>query len=113
MFVLAVGYYITPALVGGPTGQLISNMIAFHMRSSLNWGLAAALGTVLLIGVLVLYWIYNKVIGIDRMRLDKKLWHFLHTLARSDGYGTTAFAFFAVWCSFSDHANFGCGPAFV
>ena len=69
VFVLAVGYYITPALVGGPTGQLISNMIAFHMRSSLNWGLAAALGTVLLIGVLVLYWIYNKVIGIDRMRL--------------------------------------------
>ncbi len=69
VFVLAVGYYITPALVGGPTGQLISNMIAFHMRSSLNWGLAAALGTVLLIGVLVLYWLYNKVIGIDRMRL--------------------------------------------
>ncbi|MEM7404625.1 MAG: ABC transporter permease [Pseudomonadota bacterium] len=69
VFVLAVGYYITPALVGGPTGQLISNMIAFHMKSSLNWGLAAALGTLLLAGVLILYWFYNRLVGIDRMRL--------------------------------------------
>ena len=69
VFVLSVGYYITPALVGGPTGQLISNMIAFHMKSSLNWGLAAALGTLLLLGVMALYWVYNRAIGIDRMRL--------------------------------------------
>ena len=62
-------FWINAELVGGPTGQLISNMIAFHMKSSLNWGLAAALGTVLLFGVLALYWIYNRVIGIDRMRL--------------------------------------------
>jgi putative spermidine/putrescine transport system permease protein len=44
VFILAVGYYITPALVGGPGGQLISNLIAYHMQQSLNWGLAAALG---------------------------------------------------------------------
>ena len=37
VFILAVGYYITPALVGGRTGQLISNLIAFHMQHSLNW----------------------------------------------------------------------------
>ena len=43
VFILAVGYYITPALVGGASGQLISNMIAFHMQNSLNWSLAAAL----------------------------------------------------------------------
>ena len=43
VFILAIGYYITPALVGGRTGQLISNMIAYHMQQSLNWGLAAAL----------------------------------------------------------------------
>jgi len=69
VFILAVGYFITPALVGGRTGLLISNFIDFHMRESLNWGLAAALGGILLAGVLVLYWLYNRLIGIDNMKL--------------------------------------------
>ncbi len=69
VFILAMGYYITPALVGGRTGQLISNMIAYHMQSSLNWGLAAALGGVLLAGVLALYFLYARIVGIERMRL--------------------------------------------
>jgi putative spermidine/putrescine transport system permease protein len=69
VFILALGYYITPALVGGRTGQLISNMIEFHMKTSLNWGLAAALGGILLSGVLVLYVIYARVIGLNRLRL--------------------------------------------
>ena len=42
VFILAVGYYITPALVGGAQGQMISNLIAFHMSTSLNWSMAAA-----------------------------------------------------------------------
>ena len=69
VFILAIGYYITPALVGGQDGQLISNMIAYHMQKSLNWSLAAALGGILLAGVLLLYWIYDRVIGIDNMKL--------------------------------------------
>ncbi len=69
VFILSIGYYITPALVGGRTGQLISNFIAYHMQKSLNWGLAAALGAVLLAGVLVFYWLYNKIVGIDNMKL--------------------------------------------
>ena len=69
VFILAVGYYITPALVGGESGQLISNFIAFHMQKSLNWNLAAALGGILLAGVLALYWLYNKLVGIDNMKL--------------------------------------------
>jgi len=69
VFVLSVGYYITPALVGGSSGQMISNQIAFHMRSSLNWGLAAAMGTILLIIVLLLYWLYDRIVGIDNMKL--------------------------------------------
>jgi len=69
VFILAIGYYITPALVGGRTGQLISNFIAFHMQKSLNWGLAAALGGILLAGVLALYWLYNRLVGIDNMKL--------------------------------------------
>jgi len=69
VFILAIGYYITPALVGGQDGQMISNMIAFHMQKSLNWGLAASLGGLLLAGVVVLYWLYNKIVGIDKLSM--------------------------------------------
>jgi len=56
-------------LVGGRSGQLISNMIAYHMQTSLNWGLAAAIGGLLLAFVLVLYLVYDRLVGIERMRL--------------------------------------------
>ena len=69
VFILAIGYYITPALVGGTSGTLISNLIAYHLSSSLNWGLAAALGTILLVLVLFLYFLYDKIVGIDNMKL--------------------------------------------
>jgi len=69
VFILAIGYYITPALVGGPSGSLISNTIAYHMKSSLDWAFASALGTMLLIGILTIYWIYNKFVGIDNIKL--------------------------------------------
>ena len=69
VFILAIGYYITPALVGGQDGQMISNFIDFHMRKSLNWNLAAAMGLVLLVIILFLFWIYDRVVGIDNMKL--------------------------------------------
>ena len=69
VFIIAIGYYITPALVGGTKGTLISNFIAYHMSVSLNWGLAAALGVILLGLILFLYIIYDKVVGIDNMKL--------------------------------------------
>lgn len=69
VFILAVGYYITPALVGGASGQLISNMIAMHMTSTLNWSMAAALAALLLGAVLVLYWVYDRLVGIDNLKL--------------------------------------------
>jgi putative spermidine/putrescine transport system permease protein len=69
VFILSIGYYITPALVGGTGGTLISNQIAYHMQSSLNWGLAGALGALLLGSVIALYMLYNKIVGIDNMRL--------------------------------------------
>jgi putative spermidine/putrescine transport system permease protein len=68
VFILAVGYYITPALVGGADGQLISNLIAFHMSKS-NWSMAAALSAVLLAAVLIFYWLYDRLVGIDRLKL--------------------------------------------
>jgi putative spermidine/putrescine transport system permease protein len=69
VFILAIGYYITPALVGGQSGQLISNFINFHMTKSLNWSLAAALGGILLLAVMAIYTLYNKIVGIDNMKL--------------------------------------------
>ena len=69
VFIVAIGYYITPELVGGKDGRLIGNMVAYHMQRSLNWGLAAAMGTILLFGILFLYWLYDKIIGIDNMKM--------------------------------------------
>jgi len=69
VFILAIGYYITPAIVGGTTGTFISNRIAYHISTSLNWGLAAALGSILLVAVLLLYWAYDKIVGIDNVKL--------------------------------------------
>ena len=69
VFILSIGYYITPEIVGGTTGTFISNRIAYHISSSLNWGLAAALGTILLVVVLVLYWAYDRIVGIDNVKL--------------------------------------------
>jgi len=69
VFIIAIGYYITPELVGGVSGTFISNRIAYHISGSLNWGLAAALGVVLLAVVLVCYLLYDKIVGIDNMKL--------------------------------------------
>ncbi|MEM9733404.1 MAG: ABC transporter permease, partial [Pseudomonadota bacterium] len=68
VFILALGYYITPALVGGAKGTLISNIIAEAMGPWNNWSLGAALGAILLVGVLALYWLYDRVVGIDNMK---------------------------------------------
>lgn len=69
VFILSVGYYITPALLGGQSGVLISNFIEIHVSKTLNWGLAAALAGLLLLAILVLYWIFNKIVGIDRLKM--------------------------------------------
>ena len=69
VFIISVGYYITPALVGGTDGQMISNIIAFHMQQSNNWELAAALGTLLLFLIIVLYWVYDRLVGAKNIKL--------------------------------------------
>lgn len=69
VFILSIGYYITPEIVGGTKGVFISNRIAYHISSSLNWGLAAALGTILLAVVMILYWLYDRIVGIDNVKL--------------------------------------------
>jgi len=69
VFIIAIGYYITPALVGGSSGTFISNRIAYHISQSLNWGLGAALGVILLGIVLAFFVLYDRIVGIDNMKL--------------------------------------------
>ncbi|MCC0038737.1 MAG: ABC transporter permease [Brucellaceae bacterium] len=69
VFILAIGYYITPALVGGDSGIFISNLIADNMQgSSAQLKLAAALATILLVAVLFIYWLFNKLVGVDKLK---------------------------------------------
>ena len=61
VFISAIGYYITPALIGGPGDQMISSIIAFYATGSANWGIAGALGAVLLVATLLLYSVYARL----------------------------------------------------
>ena len=60
VFMVAIGYYITPALLGGANDQMISSVIAFYATGTANWGLAGALGLILLVVTTVLYTIYGR-----------------------------------------------------
>lgn len=61
VFISAIGYYITPALVGGADDQMLSWFIAFFVNDTINWGLAAALGVVLLVCTTILSIVYAKI----------------------------------------------------
>ncbi|MEY9104491.1 putative spermidine/putrescine transport system permease protein [Bradyrhizobium yuanmingense] len=68
-FILCLGYYLTPALVGGPNDQMVGYFIAFYTNEDLNWGMASALGGILLSATLVLYYLYNKVVGVGQLKM--------------------------------------------
>ncbi|HJV27252.1 MAG TPA: ABC transporter permease [Aromatoleum sp.] len=63
VFIMSMGYYITPALLGGPKEQMISYFIAFYTNQTINWGMAAALSAVLLAATMVLYVFYARYLG--------------------------------------------------
>jgi len=69
VFIVAIGYYITPELVGGKDGLMIGNFVAREMQRTLNWGLGAAIGSILLFAVLMLYWTYDRLIGLDNLKM--------------------------------------------
>ncbi len=69
VFIQALGYYITPALVGGAEDQMISYFVAFYASRTINWGMAAALSLILLLATMVLYGVYNRLVGFERLRL--------------------------------------------
>lgn len=68
-FILCLGYYITPALVGGPADQMVSSFVAHYTNEELNWGMASALGAILLTATLLLYYSFNKLVGVDRIKM--------------------------------------------
>jgi putative spermidine/putrescine transport system permease protein len=67
VFMHALGYYITPALLGGPRQRMIAMMIQFHLQEQLDWGMAAALAIVLLAITLAIFWWFQRVFGLDRL----------------------------------------------
>jgi putative spermidine/putrescine transport system permease protein len=67
-FILAIGYYVTPALVGGAADQMVSYFVAFYTNKTVNWGMASALGSLLLIATLLLYVVYGKLTNTTQAR---------------------------------------------
>ena len=69
VYVIALGFYITPALIGGGSDQMLAYLIAEFATNTANWGLAGALAMVLLVCIAVLYPIYQRFAGAGGMRL--------------------------------------------
>ncbi len=67
-FILCLGYYITPALIGGAGDQLISNFIANYVNVELNWEMAAALSFILLVFTMGLYAVFARMLGLDCLK---------------------------------------------
>ena len=63
VFILCMGYYITPALLGSPKEQMASYFVAFYTNQTINWGMAAALSAILFAATLVLYMVYSRLVG--------------------------------------------------
>lgn len=67
VFILALGYYVTPLLLGGQGDQMLPFYIAYNTLQALNWGLAAALASILLVATVILYALYVRLVGVQRV----------------------------------------------
>lgn len=67
VFILSIGFFITPALMGSQEDSMISMVIEAQVETYFDWGFASALSTVLLVCTLTLFAIYQKFIGLDRL----------------------------------------------
>lgn len=67
VFILAVAFFVTPALLGGLKDTMISQVIQSEIEDALNWGFGAALSMLLMIVTTTLYLIYNRVMGVERI----------------------------------------------
>ncbi len=67
VFILSLGFFITPALMGNQQDSMISMVIESQVETYFDWGFASALSTVLLVCTLVLFFIYQRMIGLQRL----------------------------------------------
>jgi len=67
VFIMALGFFITPALLGGRKEQMISNLIEIQVIDLLNWPFASAMSAILLIVTLIIFFIYNRFLGAERL----------------------------------------------
>lgn len=67
VFILSLGFYITPALMGGPQDTMFAQLIEIQINQTLDWGFAAALSTILVVITLALYLIYTWVLNVDKI----------------------------------------------
>ena len=67
VFMSSIGYYITPALMGGPGQTMIAMLIENNINQTLNWEMAASLSVILLLATLMLFIIFQKYFGFDKL----------------------------------------------
>jgi ABC-type spermidine/putrescine transport system permease subunit I len=67
VFIMAIGYFITPALLGGAKDTMIAQLIEKNVTLMLNWGFAFAASFVLLFFTVVILIVYNRFLGLDRL----------------------------------------------
>ena len=67
VFITALGFFITPALLGGARETMIVQTIIFQIKEVLNWGFAGAIGMLLMVAVLVIFFIYDKLLGLSTL----------------------------------------------
>ena len=65
VFLISLGFFITPALVGGPESLMVATLIAREISIAFNWGFAAALATTLLLAALAIVFAFNRVLRLD------------------------------------------------
>jgi len=67
VFILSLGFFVTPALLGGGRVQMLAQRIESTITIYSNWGAASALGVVLLLLAFVMIWLMNRVFGLDKL----------------------------------------------
>ena len=66
-FILSLGFFITPALLGGPKTLMISTLIEQQINRVLNWGFAGAISVILLLATIILVAVFDKLVGLDKI----------------------------------------------
>jgi ABC-type spermidine/putrescine transport system permease subunit I len=67
VFIFSLGFFITPALLGGRGDMMISMLIEAQVSELLNWGFGSVLAVILLVMTLILFYFYNRFLGLDRI----------------------------------------------